>query len=228
MNICKLGNSLYINNTAKNSVGANGLNKGVVGSANCLMNKIELNKDTFSFCGTNAVKSKKNILVDAIRNSIEPAVKKKDVPLILSSLGFDISVDKDGLVSINGSYDSRHVLSDIGFADLGIDENMILAKIKRIDGNCSINPSKVVKKTGALQEVSGDFYGTNVKNYENLKYIGGNAFFADDVHDYKISSPLQVHGIAYFSESLDRIDNDNSVNNPIDSVSASEIVSFTL
>ena len=131
MNICKLGNSLYINNTAKNSVGANGLNKGVVSSANCLMNKIELNKDTFSFCGTSAVKSKKNILVDAIRNSIEPAVKKKDVPLILSSLGFDISVDKDGLVSINGSYDSRHVLSDIGFADLGIDENMILAKIKK-------------------------------------------------------------------------------------------------
>ena len=61
MNICKLGNSLYINNTAKNSVGANGLNKGVVSSANCLMNKIELNKDTFSFCGTSAVKSKKKI-----------------------------------------------------------------------------------------------------------------------------------------------------------------------
>ena len=224
MKICNFANGFHISNTGTmaSTSGKQFIRNNSISSATNMC------CDEVSFCASNATKSKKSILIDAMKNSISPAVKKKDVPLILTSLGFDISVDQDGLVTINGDYDSSHAFSNISFQELGVDENILFKKIKRISGNCSLNPSKIIKKTGPLESVQGDFYGANVKNYQNLRHIDGNAFFADDVRKFKISSPLCVSGTAYFHESLDEVDVDKCTESPVDAVSANEIVTFTL
>lgn len=182
--------------------------------------------DMLTFCGRDTVKSEKSVLMDALKYSLRPIVKKKDVSGILHGLGYDIKTDKNGFITINGDYNSQNAFGGISFGELGIDENMIFEKVKHIKGSCLLSSKRELKSSGALESVGGSLHAQNVKEFTNLQHIGGNACFVDDVADYSIKSPLIVDGTAYFCESLNSISDmkpDPSVN-----VKAREIVYLTL
>lgn len=193
-------------------------------SKNLSSNKLK--SDEFTFCARKETKSQKNVLRDALSNSIHPLVVSQDVSGILSSLGYDIRVDKEGFITLNGNYDSANAFGGLSFKELGIDESVLLNKIKHIKGNCSLNNPDGLLSSGALESVGKDFFAANVKNFSNLRKIGGNAFFKDNTSKYTISSQLSVNGTAFFSESLDDIVRDDL--NPAYHVKAGDKVYLTL
>lgn len=97
---------------------------------------------------------------------LQPAIEKNDFPKILDYFHIKSKEDKDGFYTIS-HYDLKHTGRGIKPADLGVNEDAMFAKIKRIEGKMNLEGSKLTD-TGELESIGGY---TTIPNCE-LKSLG--------------------------------------------------------
>ncbi len=142
-----------------------------------------------------AVTARKEIT--KIKNDLKAAIENNDAKTIYRCLGIEVEEDKDGYLTI---FEYEQQSEDYTFKDLGINENKLLEKVKKIendadfydsevtnlknleviDGNANFCHSKITD-LGNLKKIGGNacFYASQVTNLENLQTIDGNADFSD-------------------------------------------------
>ena len=97
---------------------------------------------------------------------LQPAIEKNDFPKILDYFHIKSKEDKAGFYTIS-HYDLKHTGRGIKPADLGVNEDAMFTKIKRIEGKMNLEGSKLTD-TGELESIGGY---TTIPNCE-LKSLG--------------------------------------------------------
>lgn len=178
-------------------------------------NKLKLTPDA-----KNEIKSAKAIKIEIkkIKKDLKEAIKKNDVKKIYNYFGQKVEEDKDGYLTIS-KYGQPS--KDYTFKDLGIDENKLLEKVKRIEGDADFSNSqatdlrnleyigwcanfrnsqvvdlKNLKHIG----IDADFRNSQITNLENLKTIGRDAYFSNS-QVVDLRSLEYIRGDADFSNS---------------------------
>ena len=184
----------------------------------------------------NEIKSAKAIKIEIkkIKKDLKEAIKKNDVKKIYNYFGTKVEEDKDGYLTI-----SKYVQpsKDYTFKDLGIDENKLLEKVKRIEGDADFSNSqatdlrnleyigwcanfrnsqvvdlKNLKHIG----IDADFRNSQITNLENLKTIGRDAYFSNS-QVVDLRSLEYIRGDADFSHSqVTNLKNLNSIGKSAD------------
>ena len=178
-------------------------------------NKLKLTTDA-----KKEIKSAKAIKTEIkkIKKDLKEAIKKNDVKKIYNYFGKKVEEDKDGYLTIS-KYGQPS--EDYTFKDLGIDENKLLEKVKRIEADADFSNSQAtdlrnletigwcanfrnsqVVDLRNLKSIGmdADFRNSQVTNLENLKTIGRDAYFNNSqVTDLR--SLEYIHGDADFSHS---------------------------
>ncbi len=178
-------------------------------------NKLKLTPDA-----KNEIKSAKAIKIEIkkIKKDLKEAIKKNDVKKIYNYFGTKVEEDKDGYLTI-----SKYVQpsKDYTFKDLGIDENKLLEKVRRIEADADFSNSQAtdlrnleyigwcanfrnsqvvdlrnLKSIG----IDADFRNSQVTNLENLKTIGRDAYFSNS-QVVDLRSLEYIRGDADFSHS---------------------------
>lgn len=113
--------------------------------------------------------------IDKIKNDLQDAIDNDDVKTIFEYFQMRPETDEDGFLSI------LHYRADFGdytFSDLGIDENWLFKKVKRIKTNADFKHSQVTN-LGSLESIgwNANFGHSLIKDLGNLKSIGQSAFF---------------------------------------------------
>lgn len=110
---------------------------------------------------------------------------------IFQLCGIKTQKDENGFLTIS-HYDS--CIAHFLFEDLGIDENKLLEKVKRIEGNATFI-SSYLTSLGSLESVGGDMYlsAPNITSLGNLKTVGGN-FVLDEASNLKSLENLEHIG----------------------------------
>lgn len=194
-------------------------------------NKLKLTPDA-----KNEIKSAKAIKIEIkkIKKDLKEAIKKNDVKKIYNYFGQKVEEDKDGYLTIS-KYGQPS--KDYTFKDLGIDENKLLEKVKRIEGDADFSNSqatdlrnleyigwcanfrnsqvvdlKNLKHIG----IDADFRNSQITNLENLKTIGRNAYFSNS-QVVDLRSLEYIRGDADFSHSqVTNLKNLNSIEKSAD------------
>jgi len=114
------------------------------------------------------------IQIERVRHDLKEKIEKKDVKAIFEYFGSTTEEDEDGFLAIIGDYG----LKEYSYSDVGIDENWLFEKVKKITGNAYFNVSQV-KDLGNLEAIGGfaNFNGSQVESLGNLKTIGKDADF---------------------------------------------------
>lgn len=117
--------------------------------------------------------------VEKIANDLKDAIKNNDVKTILGYFHIDSTVDKDGFYTISNYCQPS---DDYNFTDIGVDEQRMFSKIKKIDGRALFENSALSKFT-TLEEIGGDaiFNNSKISNLGSLKIIGRDANFKDSL-----------------------------------------------
>ena len=172
--------------------------------------------------------------IKKIKKDLKEAIKKNDVKKIYNYFGTKVEEDKDGYLTI-----SKYVQpsKDYTFKDLGIDENKLLEKVKRIEGDADFSNSqatdlrnleyigwcanfrnsqvvdlKNLKHIG----IDADFRNSQITNLENLKTIGRDAYFSNS-QVVDLRSLEYIRGDADFSHSqVTNLKNLNSIGKSAD------------
>ena len=148
-----------------------------------------------------------------------------DVEKIFNLCGIKTQKDKDGLLTISAYHDPVEYL--ITFENLGINQDKLLEKVKRIDGNttfkgCSLTSLGSLESIGGYAnfsasdlaslgklktiEGSASFLNSNLTSLDNLETIGGDAFFNSDITS--LGKLKTIGGDAHFRNSkLTSLDN---------------------
>lgn len=194
-------------------------------------NKLKLTPDA-----KNEIKSAKAIKIEIkkIKKDLKEAIKKNDVKKIYNYFGTKVEEDKDGYLTIS-KYGQPS--KDYTFKDLGIDENKLLEKVKRIEGDADFSNSqatdlrnleyigwcanfrnsqvvdlKNLKHIG----IDADFRNSQITNLENLKTIGRDAYFSNS-QVVDLRSLEYIRGDADFSHSqVTNLKNLNSIGKSAD------------
>ena len=194
-------------------------------------NKLKLTTDA-----KKEIKSAKLIKTEIkkIKKDLKEAIKKNDVKKIYNYFEIGVEEDKDGYLTI-----SKYVQpsKDYTFKDLGIDENKLLEKVKRIEGDADFSNSqatdlrnleyigwcanfrnsqvvdlKNLKHIG----IDADFRNSQITNLENLKTIGRDAYFSNS-QVVDLRSLEYIRGDADFSHSqVTNLKNLNSIGKSAD------------
>ena len=111
------------------------------------------------------------LFMDKMHCSLEEAIRNNDVKSILEFSGIECEEDEDGYLTIS-NYSGKCL--DVKYADLGINENNLLKKIKAIKGNATF--SKKVTDLGALKYIGKDAYfdESTMKILNGIEEIGGD------------------------------------------------------
>ena len=122
-------------------------------------------------------KSKSAKKLHEIRTDLKDAIKKNDVKTILNYFGIETEEDNDGYLTIS-EYQRPSSDFSVTFKDLGIDENKLFEKIKRIKGDACFWHTDVTD-LGKLKAIDGvaDFSHSNITDLGDLRSIGGSAYF---------------------------------------------------
>ena len=194
-------------------------------------NKLKLTTDA-----KKEIKSAKLIKTEIkkIKKDLKEAIKKNDVKKIYNYFGTKVEEDKDGYLTI-----SKYVQpsKDYTFKDLGIDENKLLEKVKRIEGDADFSNSQAtdlrnleyigwcanfrnsqVVDLRNLKHIGidADFRNSQITNLENLKTIGRDAYFSNS-QVVDLRSLEYIRGDADFSHSqVTNLKNLNSIGKSAD------------
>lgn len=115
--------------------------------------------------------------ITKIKTNLREAIENNDVKTIFNYLCIAADEDKDGYLDI---LEYRQPSNDYTFKDLGIDENKLFEKIKKIKGHADFSNS-MVTDLGNLEYINGYAYFNNsqITDLGKLKSIWGNAVFRD-------------------------------------------------
>ena len=178
-------------------------------------NKLKLTTDA-----KKEIKSAKAIKTEIkkIKKDLKEAIKKNDVKKIYNYFGKKVEEDKDGYLTIS-KYGQPS--EDYTFKDLGIDENKLLEKVKRIEADADFSNSQAtdlrnletigwcanfrnsqVVDLRNLKSIGmdADFRNSQVTNLENLKTIGRDAYF-NNSQITNLENLKTIGRDAYFSNS---------------------------
>ena len=113
--------------------------------------------------------------IDKITSDLKDAIKNNDVKTILEYFGIKVTVDNEGFYIISNY---KQPSSDFTFSDIGVDEQKLFSKIKKITGKAVFEDSAVSNFT-VLEEIGGDadFQNSKITDLGTLKIIGKNARF---------------------------------------------------
>lgn len=106
--------------------------------------------------------------------------------------------DKDGLLTIS---EYRQPSEGLTFFDLGIDEDMLFEKVKKIENHANFRSSKVTG-LGDLESIGrdADFKNSQEINLSNLEQIRGSAYFTNS-NIVSLPKLITVWGHANFQNS---------------------------
>lgn len=112
-----------------------------------------------------------------IADELKDAIKNNDVKAILGRFGINATADKDGYYTISNY---KQPSDDYNFSDIGIDEQRMFSKIKKITGSANFENSAVSNFT-TLKEIGGDavFTYSKITDLGSLETIGRDAKFND-------------------------------------------------
>ena len=113
--------------------------------------------------------------IKKIKKDLKEAIKNNDIKKIYNYFGIDAKEGKTGYLTIS---EYKQPSKDYTFQDLGIDENILIEKVKTIKGNANFRNSMLTDLKN-LKYINGNasFWHSQVTNLGNLKIIGGNANF---------------------------------------------------
>ena len=115
------------------------------------------------------------IAVDKITKELKDAIQNNDVKAILEYFGINVTDDNNGFYSISNY---KQPSSDFTFSDIGIDEQKLFSKIKKITGNAVFDNS-ALSSFDVLEEIGGnaDLQGSKITELGSLRFIGKHARF---------------------------------------------------
>ena len=133
------------------------------------------------------------------KSQFPKGIDKASEKEILEAFNMKVEEDKSGMLTVKGDYRIPIYRGPyFTLADLGINENRLLKKIKKIEGDANFEDSKLtslenleyiggnvrfnnseITNLGKLKEIRGnaDFRNAKIENLENLKVIGKDAYF---------------------------------------------------
>ena len=111
---------------------------------------------------------------------MKDAIKNNDVKTIYKHVGIDVEEDKEGYLTIS---EYRQPFKDYTFKDLGIDENKLFKKVKKIKGDGNFSDSQITD-LGNLKTIGGNAYfsKSHITDLRNIESIGGSI----DIRDSKL------------------------------------------
>ena len=123
-----------------------------------------------------------------IKDKLKQVLDSNDSKAIFNMFGITVKEDENGNLIISHYCQPSF---DYSFDDLGIDENELLKKVIRIEGNANFDYSSV-KKLENLQSIGKDasFRRSDLESLGSLQYIGGSAKF--EVSNLKSLGMLQT------------------------------------
>ena len=111
-------------------------------------------------------------MLKKIKKDLKEAIENNDVKTIYKYFGIDVKEGKNGYLTIS---EYKQPSKDYTFKDLGIDENKLLEKVKRIEGDADFSNSQVAN-ISKLKLVKHNVFIKNspltVEDFKNIK-IGG-------------------------------------------------------
>ena len=115
------------------------------------------------------------IEIKKIKNDLKDAIENNDVKTIYKYFGIEVEEDKDGYLTI---FEYEQPSEDYTFQDLGIDENKLLEKVKKIEGDADFYNSEVTNlKNLEVIDGSANFCHSKITDLGTLEKIGGHAYF---------------------------------------------------
>lgn len=158
-------------------------------------NKLKLATDAKKeIKSANAIK----IEIKNIKKDLKEAIKKNDAKKIFSYLGTKVEEDEDGYLTISRY---KQPSKDYTFKDLGIDENKLLEKVRRIEADADFSNSQATDLRN-LETIGwcANFRNSQVIDLRNLKYIGIDADFRNS-QVTNLGNLKTIGRDAYFSNS---------------------------
>lgn len=153
-----------------------------------------------------AIDAKKEIA--EIKTKFASDFAEKRYENILRHLGYDVDVLDDGMLEID-----KYIQPEkFTFEELGLDENELFKKVKRITWDADFGNSQITS-LGNLESIGrdADFSNSKITSLDNLKYIGGDAYF-NNSKIISLNNLKYIRGNAYFKNSqLTSLDNLESI-----------------
>ena len=154
------------------------------------------------------------------QKAVDEALKTKDPVEIFKALGIKAKKDKDGYLTIS-HYGYRANKNPYSISYFGVDEDKLLRKVRRIEGDASFYQSKItklksvkyiggnatfycgIKDLGSLEEVGGDLSVAHspIKSTGNLRKVGGNANFEETKNLKSLGNLEYVGGMLKVNDS---------------------------
>ena len=131
---------------------------------------------------------------------LKDAIENNDFAKIFLYFGVDFEEDYNGrliLPEYNGALNE-----DFSYTDIGIDENKLFKRVKKIKGNAEFRNSRL-KSLHGLETIGGNAYfgNSSITDLGDLAEIDGNADFGNS--SLKSLGKLKsIRGDAYFNDSL--------------------------
>ena len=111
----------------------------------------------------------RNEKIKKIKEQLKPVLATNDAAKIYEKLGFDVGVDNEGYLSL--FWYAPTLNNEFTFSDLGINEQKLFEKVKRIEGNANFQHSKITDLKN-LEYIGGSFTtGTSIKSLGKLKHV---------------------------------------------------------
>lgn len=135
--------------------------------------------------------------VDNVKLDLKTAIETSDAKTIFEYFGINIKDGNNGLLTISEYCQPK----DFSFSDCGIDENKLLANVKKIEGDADFSSSEITKLP-ILQSIGGnaDFSNSEITKLNSLQSIGGNANFYNS-KSTNLDNLLSIGKNAYFTNS---------------------------
>ena len=120
----------------------------------------------------------KNLYKAKVKKIIKDAIKNGDVERLFEAVGLKTKRDSHGKYIVSGYGKGRGATYD--FSELGVDENKLLKKIKRITGTADFRESNSTG-LGSLKQIDGDlllYYETPLWGYfDFIRHNGKTKYF---------------------------------------------------
>lgn len=142
-----------------------------------------------------AVAQKLKQEITEIKTNLKEAIENNDAKTIFNYFCIDAE-DDDGYLTI---LEYKQPSTYYTFKDLGIDENKLLEKVKKIKGNADFNNSMATNLVN-LERINGyaNFSNSQITDLGKLNFIGQNAYFRNSqVQD--LNNLVTIGGDADFS-----------------------------
>lgn len=135
--------------------------------------------------------------ITEIKTNLKDAIENNDAKTIFNYFCMDAEEDDGYLTILEYKQPSNYYT----FKDIGIDENKLLEKVKKIKGNADFSNSMAIN-LGNLERINGyaNFSNSQITDLGKLNFIGQNAYFRNSqVQD--LNNLVTIGGDADFSYS---------------------------